>query len=160
MPAKTKRPPKPANMPWIIPYLTVRDPAATLMFYEKAFGFESSPDMCMKGPDGRIMHAEMRFRDGVIMFGPEGCPGQDTRTPATSGVTSPVSLYVYCEDVDNLAERARSAGAQVIAEPADMFWGDRICSVVDPDGHRWTFATNVAEFDASKMPEMAGSVSG
>jgi uncharacterized glyoxalase superfamily protein PhnB len=154
MPPQAQRPPKPANMPWVIPYLTVRDPAATLMFYEKAFGF--CPEPCMKGPDGKIMHAEMRFRDGVIMFGPEGAPGQDDRTPASTGVPSPVSLYIYCEDVDAFAQRARSAGARLICEPTDMFWGDRICTIVDPDGHRWTFATNVAEFDPTKAAMEVG----
>lgn len=149
----SQRSPKPADMPWIIPYLTVRDPAVSLSFYEKAFGFESRPESCMKDKDGKIMHAEIRFRDGVLMFGPECASGEQGKAPANSGVASPVTLYLYCDDVDALAERARSAGAQIITEPTTMFWGDRMCALTDPDGHRWSFATNVADFDPVKAAE-------
>jgi uncharacterized glyoxalase superfamily protein PhnB len=134
-------------MPWVVPYLTVTDPEASLRFYEKAFGFERRAESCVNGPDGKMMHGEMRFHDSVIMLGPE-C--QQDRTPANSGVSSPLSLYIYCDDVDALKKRAQSAGAQVVCEPVDMFWGDRISTLSDPDGHRWTFATNVADFDPEK----------
>ncbi len=154
-----QRPAKPAAMPRITAYLTVSDPQVSLDFYAEAFGFESKQDGCISGPDGKIMHAEMRFADGVIMFGPEAnCGGADFKTPAHSGVASPISLYVYCDDVDKLAKRAEDAGAQVVQKPETMFWGDRMCSVLDPDGHRWSFATNVADFDPSKaQAAMAGS---
>lgn len=146
-----QRSPKPAGMPWIVPYLTVSDPQASVEFYEEAFGFERRSESCLQGPDGKLMHAELRFRDAVIMLGPECEHGpQKDRTPAKSGVPSPLSLYVYCDDVDALKERAQSAGAQVMCEPVDMFWGDRMCTLTDPDGHRWTFATNVADFDPEK----------
>lgn len=66
-----------------------------------------------------------------------------------------MSLYVYCDDVDAMANRARQAGAQIAAEPADMFWGDRICMITDIDGYNWSFARNVGDFDPSKLPAFA-----
>lgn len=152
-----QRPYKPADMPTILAYLTVREPAASLAFYEKAFGFESRPQSCLKGPDGKIRHAEMRFGDAVIMMGPEGDCEQGGHTPATSGLPSPMSLYIYCENVDALASRAQAAGAKMVCEPVDMFWGDRMCTVADPDGYRWSFATNVGDFDPGKAAEMMGA---
>ncbi len=131
---------KPCGMPWITPYLTVKDAGASLAFYEAAFGFARRG--VKEGPDGSIVHASLIWQDGVIMLGPEGAYGSQTRSPATSGVASPVNLYVYCEDVDALFERAISAGATASFPPGDMFWGDRACGLVDPDGHAWTFATN------------------
>jgi uncharacterized glyoxalase superfamily protein PhnB len=146
------RPAKPPHMPRLTPYLMVRDPQASLGFYQKAFGFEPRSDMVIKGPDGKIMHAEMAFHDGVIMFGPEGACDPPIHSPATIGRPSPVGLYVYCEDVDALYQRATGAGAKSDMAPQDMFWGDRMCGVTDPDGHRWNFATNVGDFDPTRMP--------
>src|SRR5262245_60584389 len=145
-----KRPPRPPMTPWLIPYLLVKDADAALDFYQRAFGFEKK--MAMPGPNGKTAHAEMIWRDAAIMFGPEGagCPG---KAPATSGVYPPVGLYVYVDDVDALFARATAAGAKAEKPVQDMFWGDRMCQLIDPDGHTWSFATNVADFDPSKMPK-------
>jgi uncharacterized glyoxalase superfamily protein PhnB len=147
-------------MPRITPALTVRDAEAAQRFYEQAFGFQAEHDKCMRGPDGTLVHCYMRFGEGGIMFGQEGAMGCQERAPASSGTSIPSSLYVYCDDVDALAERAAQAGAQIVQEPVDMFWGDRMCVVTDPDGYRWIFATNVADFDPSKVPTMAGAGAG
>ncbi len=146
----SKRPAKPTEMPWVTPFLTVKDADAALAFYQKAFGFEKR--FSMPGPDGKTAHAEVRWRDGVIMFGPEG-PQNKCKAPSTLGMRSPVGIFVYCEDVDALYKRATAAGAKSEMPPQDMFWGDRMCTVVDPDGHIWSFATNVADFDPAKTPK-------
>lgn len=74
------------------------------------------------------------------------------KAPATSKVENPVVLYVPCRNVDNLAARARSAGATIASEPEDMFWGERITRIVDPDGYVWCFAAKRGEFDATRIP--------
>ena len=151
----SKRPARPAGAPWLMPYLTVKDVDAALDFYQRAFGFEKR--MAMPGADGRTHHAEVSWKEAVIMFGPEtyheGSSACKAKAPATSGVDSPVGLYLYCDDVDAFHARATKAGAKSVMAPQDMFWGDRLCSVRDPDGHNWTFATNVADFDPSKVPQ-------
>src|SRR5262249_46804530 len=120
-----------------------------LDFYRRAFGFEKR--FTMPGADGQTRHAEMSRGEVVIMFGPEGgCPA---RAPASSGVPAPIGLYLYCDDVDKLFATATAAGAKVVQAPQDMFWGDRMCSLSDPDGHSWSFATNVADCDPSKFPQ-------
>lgn len=144
----SKRPARPAGASWLSPYLVVKDADAALDFYQRAFGFAKRA--IMPGPDGRAKHVEMMWKDILIMFGPEGACAN--KAPATSGTPSPVNLYVYVEDVDALHARAAAAGATVALPPQDMFWGDRMCKLTDPDGHEWTFATNVADFDPSKVP--------
>lgn len=146
----SKRPAKPARTPWLSPYLTVRDSDRTIAFYQKAFGFEVRMKMPM--PDGRTGHVEMTYQDALIMFGPEGGFGGVCKAPVSLGAPSPVSLYVYCEDVDALHARAVAAGCTSDLPPTDMFWGDRMCKLTDPDGHVWIFATNVGDFDPSKLP--------
>ena len=143
------RPCRPKGAPWISPYLTSRNVEASLDFYERAFGF-TKKDTLMS-PEGKVQHAEMTFQDGLVMMGAEGA-WSPMQAPATSGHPCPINLYVYCEDVDALHARAKAAGAKITGEPQDMFWGDRVCMITDLDGYPWTFATNVGEFDASKMP--------
>src|SRR6516165_4618421 len=116
----SKRPARPANMSWLSPYLTVRDADAALDFYHRAFGFEKQS--AMAGPDGRTKHVEMTYQGQVLMFGPQCDNGGLAKSPATSGVPSPVGLYLYCDDVDALYKRAAAAGAKAVSPPTDMFY--------------------------------------
>lgn len=146
------RPAKPPHAPRLSPYLTVRDPDAALAFYQKAFGFSVNETTLMKGPDGQILHGEMNFHDATIMLAPEGAWGGTCQAPASSGTEVPIGLYLYCDDPDAIHTRAVAAGATSACEPQDMFWGDRMCSLVDLDGYKWSFARNVGDFDPAKMP--------
>jgi uncharacterized glyoxalase superfamily protein PhnB len=146
------RPAKPDVSPWLTPYLIVRDVQASADLYRRAFGFTVGD--IMPGPDGRPVHADLRYKgQAVVMMGAEGAMGMDLQAPATSGAQVPISLYVYCDDVDALYAQACKAGMRSSTAPTDMFWGDRMCALEDPDGYRWSFATNVGEFDPSKMPQ-------
>jgi uncharacterized glyoxalase superfamily protein PhnB len=144
------RPTLPEGASWLSPYLTVKDVRAAVDFYVKAFGFGTRSETA--GPDELLLHAELTWKEIVIMVGAEGAFGNPTKAPVTSGMRSPVTLYVYCENVDAFFRKATDAGAKVAFKPADMFWGDRVCGLIDPDGHSWNFATNVADFDPSKAP--------
>ena len=129
----------PNGFNWVMPYIIVKDVDKALDFYEKAFGFEvknKSP-----GEDGTTWHAEVNYRDHVLMFGKESGWGGKVKTPASTGVDSPINMYLYCEDVDAMCERARKAGGNITTEPEDMFWGDRMCCIKDQDGLSWSFAT-------------------
>lgn len=132
-------------------YLNVKDPEGMVEFYEKAFGFKKK--VAMPGPDGKLVHAEMLHGDCTVMFG-RANPEQGNKAPSDLG-GSPVTTYVYVKDVDGLARRARAAGARLIQEPADQFWGDRTCSLTDPEGHNWGFATvkRIVPPEEIKMPE-------
>lgn len=95
----------------------------------------------MVGPDGKIMHAEIRIGDSLIMLNDEMGGG---KSPRAFGGT-PASLWVYVQDCDALFNRAVSAGAHVapgpMGEMQDQFWGDRSGTFTDPHGYRWTIAT-------------------
>jgi uncharacterized glyoxalase superfamily protein PhnB len=140
-------------MPRLVPCLTVREVEPALDFYRRAFGFEPNERTLLRSPDGRIVYADMRFgEDAVVMLGPEGAFGNPCKSPATMGAPPPVGLYIYCDDVDALFRQATKAGAASRCDPQDMFWGDRMCQLADPDGYLWSFATNVGDFDPSKIP--------
>jgi uncharacterized glyoxalase superfamily protein PhnB len=129
-------------MPRITPNVFYDDLAPALDWLAKAFGFETR--LAIPGDGGRLVHAEMQLADGVIMLGPTGA-NPAWRTPASLADRVTQSLYVYVDDVDAHCAVARSAGAEIVSELEDMFWGDRTYVARDLAGHRWTFAQAVRE---------------
>ncbi|MGH7527216.1 MAG: VOC family protein, partial [Gemmatimonadales bacterium] len=93
----------------VTPMIVVNDAAKALEFYKKAFGAEET--LRMPGPDGRIIHAEMRIGDSVVMLGDE-MPDREKYSPKKYG-GSPVGFYVYVEDLDSAWKQAVDAGAKV-----------------------------------------------
>jgi len=129
----------PADMPRIAPYLYYEDVAGALDWLGRAFAFRERTRM--PGPDGSILHAEMQLADGVVMM---GRPGPDYRNPKRLGQVTQ-SLYVYVDDVDKHYLQAKTAGARILEEPTDQFYGDRRYGAEDPEGHHWYFAQRVRD---------------
>lgn len=82
------------------------------------------------------------------------------KAPVRSGAECPLTMYVRCLEVDARADQARAIGAKILTEPTDMFWGDRIARIEDPDGYIWCFASEIGEFDPAKMPSVAEESTG
>ncbi len=122
------------------PHLAVRDCAAAIEFYKKAFGAE---EVCrMPGPDGHgVMHAELKIGNSMLMMCDEAPQMEGWVSPAKLNGTT-VALAFYCEDCDAMFERATSAGATVVMPMMDAFWGDRYGKVSDPFGHHWEIMTH------------------
>ncbi len=124
-----------------IPALSYQDPIAALKWLEKAFGFETA--MLITPEDGvyraDAFHAEMRFNDALIMIGGEWTAQH--KSPKSIGEVGTQSVHVHLdEDIDAHCARARAAGAKILMEPADQFYGDRTYRVTDLEGHSWSFA--------------------
>lgn len=141
---------KPADLPWMVPYLAVADVARSVEFYQAAFGCEHL--RTLKGPDGEVAHARLQYHDLSFMIGTANTsrPGEPRaplgETPARLGGTGFV-IYCFTGDVDAFYERAIEAGATDGYPPDDVFWGDRVCLLFDPDGHAWNFATRQFDYD-------------
>ena len=143
--------PIPAGYHSVTPAVVVRDAAAAIDFYKKAFGAEEIDRMA--GPDGSIMHAEIRIGDSILMLGEEN-EQWGTKSPLIlNGVHG--SLHIYVEDADAAFNRALEAGATVRYPLEDAFWGDRYGKVTDPFGHEWGLATRVKDMTKAEM-EKAG----
>ena len=130
----------------LTPNLYVRDIRRAAEFYRSAFGFTVRG--IMDTPQGAV-HGELRLRDGTLMLSPES-PAQNNLSAGSIGNT-PTTLYLLVEDVDNVFHRAVAAGAKVTMPVSDMFWGDRVGQLTDPDGNRWMIATHKAEPTPAEM---------
>ena len=135
----------PENMPRITPYLDYEDVASALDWLTRAFGFHER--LRMPGPDGKITHAEMELAESVIMM---GHPDPNYQNPKRTGHVSQL-VSVYVDDVDNHFEQAKRAGATILAEPEDQFYGDRRYLAEDLEGHHWNFAQHVRDVAPEDM---------
>lgn len=135
----------------LTPYLTIRDAARAIDFYKRAFGAEEH--FRMPSPKGLIMHAEIQIGDSIVMISDE-VPEMGNKSPQTLGGV-PIQLFFYVDDVDRAFQRAVDAGAQVKMPVADMFWGDRYGSLVDPFGHQWALATHKEDLTPEEIGRRA-----
>jgi uncharacterized glyoxalase superfamily protein PhnB len=119
------------------PHLTVNGAAAFADFLKSAFGaVEISRG---GGPGGKIMHAEMRIGDSIIMFNDDFT--EEFHLPPLAQGRFPFSLHLYVTDADAVWNQAVAAGCQVEMPLADQFWGDRYGHLKDPFGFTWSIAT-------------------
>jgi PhnB protein len=132
----------------VTPHLVLDNAAQALEWYKKALGAEEISRST--GPDGKVMHAELRIGDSRIMV-------NDVMTgkgPAAYG-GSPASLWLYVEDCDALFNRAVAAGAKITMPMADQFWGDRCGGISDPEGYTWSIATRKEDLTREEMERRA-----
>lgn len=139
--------PIPAGMHTVTPHLVCADAAKAIDFYKKAFG--ATELMRLPGPDGRLWHAAIRIGDSTVMLVDEMPEWKSLGPAALKG--TPVSLHLYVENADALAERAVAAGARTVMPINETFWGDRYGLIEDPFGHRWSVATHVRDMTPEEI---------
>jgi uncharacterized glyoxalase superfamily protein PhnB len=141
------------HRPAFIPSLAYQDNRAALEWLEAAFGFE--PSEVLTDAQGNIVHAEMTYDDGVVMIGSEWKDW--TRSPASLGGKNTQRVHVRIEQgIDAHCARARQAGAKIVLEPEDQFYGDRTYVCTDLEGHYWSFAQPVRNISKDEMEAATG----
>jgi PhnB protein len=133
----------------LTPYLAVEDASRAIDFYKEAFGAEEV--LRMPGPDGSVAHAELQIGDSKLMLS-DPFPQSNVRPPLERGGPT-ASVFMYVKDVDATFEHAQQAGAIVVSELEDMFWGDRFGTLADPFGHVWSVATRKEDLSEEEIAE-------
>jgi uncharacterized glyoxalase superfamily protein PhnB len=141
------------HRPTFGPTVFYQDPFAALDWLENAFSFKRS--MVITDKDGKLGHAEMKFGDGYIMVGSEWA--DFVASPASVGRKNTQNIHVMLKDgLDAHCARARAAGAEIIREPEDQFYGHRVYLARDPEGHVWSFAQAVREVSREEAEQASG----
>jgi PhnB protein len=136
----------PAGYHSVTPYLTVDNAEDAIDWYKRAFGAIEVTRLPM---GGKIGHAEIKIGDSHVMLSDE-FPDMDVLGPkARGGATS--SLVVYLPDVDAAFDRAVREGGTVNRPVQDQFWGDRMGTLIDPFGHKWTLSTHIEDVPEEEM---------
>ena len=131
---------KPAGYHSLTPSVVVDDAKKAMDFYSTAFGAKETFRMPM---GDKIAHAEMDIDGSRFMLSDEfpewGALSPKSRGGATGG------MLIYVKDADASIDRAVKAGATVVQAAEDQFWGDRMGTVIDPFGHKWTLGTHTED---------------
>jgi uncharacterized glyoxalase superfamily protein PhnB len=145
--------------PTFVPAVFYKDPIAAIRWLEKAFGFEIAA--LITDPEGKLAHSELKFRDGSLNVGGEweGAivgPAR-MRSPATVEGVNTQFVRIHMEDgLDAHCDHARAAGARILDEPTDQFYGSRTYRAMDPEGHVWNFSQEVRQVSAEEMEKVTG----
>lgn len=135
----------------VTPFLVVKDADKTFEFYEKGLGAKRK--YVKKLPDGKVMHAEFSIGDSPLMFSEE-MPEHGSKAPGDDKLKTS-AVWIYTKNVDDLYKQAIDAGGESKQEPVDVFWGDRLATVVDPSGHIWHIATHKEDLSTEEIDKRA-----
>jgi PhnB protein len=138
----------------VTPYLVVSNATQAIEFYIKAF--DAKVVTRLDKPDGKVAHAELNIGNSKIMLGDE-CPEMNAHSPKAYGGCA-VGIHLYVKNVDITLDRAINAGATLSRPAQDMFYGDRIGSVEDPFGHKWSIATRIENVTAAQLKKRASEL--
>jgi uncharacterized glyoxalase superfamily protein PhnB len=138
--SETKVNPIPEGYHSLVPFIVVNEAAKAIKFYEQVFGAKVL--MRNDGPDGSVMHCDLKIGDSVLQLG-DANPQWGLEAPNAEQITGSLALYV--EDCDAVFAKAVEAGATVREEPSVFLTGDRYASIADPFGRRWSIMTRVEE---------------
>jgi len=144
--------PIPDGYEGITPYLICKNAEAAIEFYKRAFGAE---ELFRIGEPGMVGHAEMRIAGRATFMLADEFPPMALSPQSVGG--TPVSLYIYVDDVDSFTEKAIAEGLKVIKPVADQFYGDRSGHFEDPFGHMWGFATHKEDLTPEELNERAAA---
>ncbi|MDF3056644.1 MAG: Glyoxalase/bleomycin resistance protein/dioxygenase [Rariglobus sp.] len=145
------------DYPAFSPYLSVRDAAQAIGFYQTAFGAVERFRLTDK-KSGKVVHAELLIQGSLIMLAEEN-PQWGNKAPVTLGGT-PVTFCLIVKSADAAFERAVAAGASVLMPVADQFYGFRSCSVCDPFGHQWMLQHQLETVSPEDMQKRWDAMSG
>jgi PhnB protein len=133
--------PIPEGVAALFPMLICRHPEAQVEFCKTAFG--AVEGVRRPGKDGKLAHAALTINRAMLII--QGEFSEVASRAPKPDASSPVVIYVYVENVDQVVERAVAAGAKVLIPIKDQFWGDRTARIMDPSGHVWTVSTRKEE---------------
>ena len=122
---------KPAGYTSVAPYLIVSNAGETLKFLTAVLNGKELRKFV--DPSGRVMHAEVRLDDTVVMFAEGG--GAFPPVPA--------HVHVYVADVDAVYARALAHGAVSVQAPVKKEDEDKRGGIKDAGGTTWWISTRV-----------------
>ena len=145
--------PVPEHLRTVTPRLVVGDGTAAIAFYERCFGAELLGER-FDGPNGELIHAELRIGDAVVMLTQDGADGPITSPDRVDGLVTCV-MATYWPNVDEAWERATDAGAEVIYPLADQFYGERGGRLRDPFGQQWMMSQHIEDVSPDELARRA-----
>lgn len=94
-------------------------------------------------------HAEIKIGGVTLMLSDE-YPEYGIQGPQALGGTT-FAMHLHVDDVDALMRQAVEAGATVIRELTNEFYGERSGKILDPFGHEWMLGQHIEDVTPEEM---------
>jgi len=134
---------KPARFQALIPQLNITNALAAIDWYKQALGAEILDEPHLDETKKKVQHCALKINDVVFFL--------NSVDPTIKLNSSQSSFFLYVPDVDGAFQRAVKAGATVIYDPKDQFWGARVGSIIDPYGNRWALSTQLRDVPEEEL---------
>ena len=124
--------------------LGVDDLERAVAFYRDGLGLPTKGIVGKEFEHGAVAFFELQHGVQLAVWARANL-AHDTGLPQTPPSATELSLGHNVnsrEEVDAVFAEARAAGARVVKEPQDTFWGGYSAYFQDPDGHLWEVAWN------------------
>lgn len=129
----------------IIPIMMLKNADKAIELYKKAFGaVEEHKMLCPE--TGVVAHCGLKIGDSTVFI-------SEARPETGCLPTENQSFYLYVPDCDKSVEQAVKSGMKQEQKPEDMFWGDRMGTVADPFGVKWSIGTHMRDVSEKDMQE-------
>lgn len=133
----------------VFTYLRAESAEDAIAFYQAAFG--ATEKFRLVEPSGRIGHAELLFGEATVMIS-DAFPEYDIFAPKLDAPSS-FAIHLHVDNADKMIETAVKAGACIVRDPQDQFYGERSGTVRDPFGYEWMIGHSIEEVTPEEMQQ-------
>jgi catechol 2,3-dioxygenase-like lactoylglutathione lyase family enzyme len=117
-------------------FVIVHDPDEALSFYRDTLGLEVRNDVANEGSRWITVGAPSQPGVSIVLTNYlNGSPADRDSVAALVAKGALNGVHFRTDDVDGSFEKMRAAGAEIVQEPTDQFWGTRDFAVRDPSGN-------------------------
>lgn len=134
----------PENYTSVTPWIISQSSADLIEFLENAFDAEEIPNSRIKNEDGLIIHVVVRIGNAMVML----FDSRDGWGP------SPSFLNLYVEDIEKAYQQSIQHGAVSVTDITTLWFGDKVCRILDPFGNLWWINQRIEEVDFTKPEEI------
>ena len=136
--------------------LGVKDIEQASRFYQKALGFQQQ--FALPGADGQLTLAVLNFGSSTLLLGRLDELHYEHKARASKIRKGPhglgITLTLLVPDLQKIYRAVKKAGSEILLEPVDEFYGDRVFMFLDPDGYEWKISQTIKEFNLDQVADI------
>lgn len=134
----------PDNYTSVTPWIISPSSARLIEFLKAAFEAEEIPNSRIKNEDGIIIHVVVKIGNAMVML-------FDSRE---GWAPTPVFLNLYVEDIEKVYQKSLQLGATSVTDITTLYFGEKVCRILDPFGNLWWINQRIEEIDFTKPEEI------
>ena len=134
----------PDNYTSVTPWIISKSSADLIEFLKNAFDAEEVPNRRITNEDGIIIHVVVKIGNALVML-------FDSRD---GWANSPSFLNLYVEDIEKTYQKSIEFGATSVTDITTLWFGEKVCRILDPFGNLWWLNQRIEEIDFIKPEEI------